>query len=152
MSNAGKFFDEMFGHSSSQGGEKAVAREPYAPLDVWMADEDLDRLRKKSQEAEEFFRRTGITFNVYGAEEAAERLIPFDVIPRIISSTEWSKLSKGIEQRVRAKRHTNAEVNTPASVDCNAMVNRGTYQVMRKFYNRIGTLLDDARIDEAREK
>jgi uncharacterized circularly permuted ATP-grasp superfamily protein len=102
MSNAGKFFDEMFGHSSSQGGEKAVAREPYAPLDVWMADEDLDRLRKKSQEAEEFFRRTGITFNVYGAEEAAERLIPFDVIPRIISSKEWSKLSKGIEQRVRA--------------------------------------------------
>jgi len=59
-------------------------------------------LRKKSTEAERFFRRTGITFNVYGADEADERLIPFDIVPRIISGREWAKLTKGIEQRVRA--------------------------------------------------
>ena len=52
--------------------------------------------------AEAFFRRTGITFNVYGQSAAQERLIPFDLIPRIIANREWTKLSKGIEQRVRA--------------------------------------------------
>jgi uncharacterized circularly permuted ATP-grasp superfamily protein len=60
------------------------------------------RLRKKSAEAEAFFRRTGITFNVYGQQEAAERLIPFDIVPRILSAREWTRLSRGIEQRVRA--------------------------------------------------
>ena len=59
-------------------------------------------LLKKSAQAEAFFRKTGITFNVYGQEKAAERLIPFDIIPRILSSREWARLSRGIEQRVRA--------------------------------------------------
>ncbi|MDP5359782.1 MAG: circularly permuted type 2 ATP-grasp protein, partial [Paracoccaceae bacterium] len=44
----------------------------------------------------------GITFNVYGQDDAEERLIPFDLVPRILSNGEWSKLSKGIDQRVRA--------------------------------------------------
>lgn len=92
----------MFGHPSSLNEDKGTARPPYKALKTWMNEEDLSRLRKKSDEAEEFFRRTGITFNVYGAQEAAERLIPFDIIPRIISSREWNRLAKGIEQRVRA--------------------------------------------------
>jgi uncharacterized circularly permuted ATP-grasp superfamily protein len=54
------------------------------------------------REAEAFFRKTGITFNVYGSEDAEERLIPFDMVPRIISAAQWRRLSKGIEQRVRA--------------------------------------------------
>ena len=58
--------------------------------------------RKKSSEAEAFFRRTGITFNVYGRDEADERLIPFDIVPRIISGREWSRLVRGIQQRVSA--------------------------------------------------
>ncbi len=57
---------------------------------------------RKSQEAEDLFRKTGITFAVYGKEEAEERLIPFDLVPRVISGGEWSRLSRGIEQRVRA--------------------------------------------------
>ena len=60
------------------------------------------RLTKKSKEAEAFFRRIGITFNVYGQSAAQERLIPFDLVPRILSNREWTKLSRGIEQRVRA--------------------------------------------------
>ncbi len=104
MSSAGKFFDEMFGGIAGEvvGPSPAQARGPYTDLNSWMQEEDISRLRKKSLEAEEFFRRTGITFNVYGREEAAERLIPFDIIPRIISSREWTRLAKGIEQRVRA--------------------------------------------------
>jgi uncharacterized circularly permuted ATP-grasp superfamily protein len=59
-------------------------------------------MRRKDREAESSFRRTGITFNVYGDADGEERLIPFDMIPRIVSAAEWRRLSRGIEQRVRA--------------------------------------------------
>ncbi|MGB7268731.1 MAG: circularly permuted type 2 ATP-grasp protein [Albidovulum sp.] len=90
-----KHFDEMLLDSES-------VRPPYADYQKWFSEADPNRLIKKSKEAEAFFRRTGITFNVYGQAAAQERLIPFDLIPRIISNREWVRLSKGIEQRVRA--------------------------------------------------
>ena len=77
-------------------------RAPYETYQSWFHDQKVERLSKKAQEAEAFFRRTGITFNVYGQDDAEERLIPFDLVPRILSNAEWSKLSRGIEQRVRA--------------------------------------------------
>lgn len=88
-------FDEMLGSGDD-------IRPPYAQYKNWLDGEDVKRLHRKSADAEAFFRRTGITFNVYGQAEADERLIPFDVVPRILSASEWRKLSKGIEQRVRA--------------------------------------------------
>ncbi|HRN84872.1 MAG TPA: circularly permuted type 2 ATP-grasp protein, partial [Hyphomicrobium sp.] len=88
-------FDEMNGFG--QG-----IREPYAAVADWLDALRVEDLRKKSAEAELLFRRTGITFNVYGDTEASERLIPFDMIPRIISAAEWRRLSAGIEQRVKA--------------------------------------------------
>ncbi|MGL4260533.1 MAG: circularly permuted type 2 ATP-grasp protein, partial [Afipia sp.] len=48
------------------------------------------------------FRRIGITFAVYGEAESTERLIPFDVIPRILSGKEWTTMEKGLKQRVKA--------------------------------------------------
>lgn len=95
MAETPRFFNEMDG-----SGEKP--RAPYSRYCDWFAEEPPERLRRKAREAETFFRRTGITFNVYGAADADERLIPFDIVPRIISGKEWSKLTKGIEQRVRA--------------------------------------------------
>ena len=95
MTDDSRFFDEMTGGSQHP-------RPPYAPYDAWFQSEDMKDLRRKSLDAENFFRRTGITFNVYGAEEADERLIPFDIVPRVISAREWAKLTRGIEQRVRA--------------------------------------------------
>ncbi|MBO6604168.1 circularly permuted type 2 ATP-grasp protein [Rhodophyticola sp.] len=95
MTKRPTFFDEMTGNADG-------ARHPYQPYEAWFRSEDLRELRKKSIEAERFFRRTGITFNVYGQDEADERLIPFDIVPRIISGREWARLTKGIEQRVRA--------------------------------------------------
>ena len=77
-------------------------RVPYQAVSEWLGTQKLDDLKQKLLEAEALFRRTGITFAVYGSEEAAERLIPFDIIPRIISATEWRRLTAGIEQRVRA--------------------------------------------------
>src|SRR3990167_6819952 len=95
MGETPTFFNEMDGN-----GERP--RTPYARYGDWFADEPPDPLPRKAREAETFFRRTGITFNVYGAADADERLIPFDIVPRIISAKEWSKLTRGIEQRVRA--------------------------------------------------
>ncbi len=95
MTEEPRFFDEMRG-----GG--GAPRPPYADYCQWLDTEDIARLRGKSQDCETFFRRTGITFNVYGAAEADERLIPFDIVPRIIAGREWARLARGIEQRVRA--------------------------------------------------
>ncbi|AXI43334.1 circularly permuted type 2 ATP-grasp protein [Sulfitobacter sp. SK011] len=88
------FFSEM--HSN------CAARPPYGEYNTWFSGQNNERLAKKSHEAEAFFRRTGITFNVYGQSDAEERLIPFDLVPRILSGREWTKLSRGIEQRVVA--------------------------------------------------
>ena len=88
-------FNEMLNADGS-------VRDPYRVLSDWIGTQPDNALRKMSSDAEGIFRRLGITFAVYGQEEADERLIPFDVIPRIISAAEWRQLSKGIEQRVRA--------------------------------------------------
>lgn len=94
MKSEQSHFNEM--HAASG------ARAPYGSYDAWFVQQDNARLAKKSDEAEAFFRRSGITFNVYGQSDAEERLIPFDLVPRILSNNEWVKLSKGIDQRVRA--------------------------------------------------
>lgn len=88
-------------HFSEMTTDSGV-RIPYRHYDEWFAEQDVTRLDRKAQEAEAFFRRTGITFNVYGQSDAEERLIPFDLVPRILSNTEWSKLARGVDQRVRA--------------------------------------------------
>ena len=90
-------FDEMRGHGAGD-----TVRPPYAGFSAWLDDQRPERLAAKAGEAEAMFRRTGITFAVYGQEEAAERLIPFDMVPRVLSGAEWDRLSRGIEQRVRA--------------------------------------------------
>jgi uncharacterized circularly permuted ATP-grasp superfamily protein len=77
-------------------------RQPYEPVKVWLDQQTPAALDKKARDAEKVFRRTGITFAVYGEKEAAERLIPFDIVPRIITGREWRYLSQGIEQRVVA--------------------------------------------------
>ena len=95
MTDKPKFFDEMLGTGDT-------ARGPYADYDEWFGKENPKELVKEAKEAEEFFRRTGITFNVYGQADAEERLIPFDIVPRILSAKEWARLAKGVDQRVRA--------------------------------------------------
>ncbi|MDQ3558168.1 MAG: circularly permuted type 2 ATP-grasp protein, partial [Pseudomonadota bacterium] len=83
------------------GGDGKV-RPAYRLVAEWLNAHSKLGLRRKQQEAESLFRRLGITFSVYGAENALERLIPFDLVPRIISAAEWRVLERGIEQRVRA--------------------------------------------------
>ncbi|NOW47624.1 putative circularly permuted ATP-grasp superfamily protein [Novosphingobium sp. SG751A] len=77
-------------------------RPAYAGYREWYQAQSPKWLEKQGKNAEDVFRRTGITFNVYGEDAGQERLIPFDMIPRIITADEWKKLSRGIDQRVRA--------------------------------------------------
>ena len=95
MSGSAALFDEMRAPDGS-------IRPAYAAYSQWFDEQDRDWLRRKDREAERVFRQTGITFNVYGEDSAEERLIPFDMIPRIVSAGEWRRLTRGIEQRVRA--------------------------------------------------
>nr|WP_316655375.1 circularly permuted type 2 ATP-grasp protein [uncultured Gellertiella sp.] len=77
-------------------------RQPYVNYHEWYSQQDPALLAAKSREAENIFRKTGITFNVYGHADSSEKLIPFDIVPRIISGKEWRRLAQGIEQRVLA--------------------------------------------------
>jgi uncharacterized circularly permuted ATP-grasp superfamily protein len=88
-------FDEM-------KGADGASRPPYAELARWLAEVPPDVLDYRRREAELLFRRIGITFAVYGEADAQERLIPFDVLPRILSAAEWDLLRTGLEQRIKA--------------------------------------------------
>ena len=89
-------FDEM------SGGADGAVRSPYLRLDAWLKDAPADLIETRRRQAEVFFRRLGITFAVYGEGEAAERLIPFDLVPRVIDAGEWAHLERGLIQRVTA--------------------------------------------------
>ncbi|MEW6707978.1 MAG: circularly permuted type 2 ATP-grasp protein [Pseudomonadota bacterium] len=92
-------FDEM--HATS-----TTVREHYRRYDRWLAQQPRDAMQARREEAEMIFRRVGITFAVYGAKDedgsGTERLIPFDLIPRIIPLPEWRQMEQGLRQRVAA--------------------------------------------------
>ena len=97
-------YDEMFG---PDGGERGLVegqdpRTVYAELQRWMGEATPEFFDARRRQAELFFRRIGITFAVYGEADASERLIPFDIVPRIISGQEWKKLEAGLIQRAKA--------------------------------------------------
>ncbi len=88
------FFDEM--HSS--GG----VRPPYDRYSAWLHSTPGEVLKQRHDQANSLFRTVSITFNVYGEEGGVERLIPFDIVPRILAAEEWSIVEKGVIQRVDA--------------------------------------------------
>ncbi|MEH3123223.1 MAG: circularly permuted type 2 ATP-grasp protein [Sphingomonas phyllosphaerae] len=90
-------FDEIMGASSAEG-----ARPELRELCRWLADTPDGELRRRQQSAEATFRQLGITFAVYGESEAGERIIPFDIVPRVFLADEWARLSEGLVQRVEA--------------------------------------------------
>jgi len=95
----GKAFDEML-------AADAAVRPHYRDFEAWRAAQSADAMQFKRAEADLVFRRVGITFAVYGEKDedsaGTERLIPFDVIPRIIPAGEWAQLEAGLRQRVKA--------------------------------------------------
>ena len=92
--NVSAFFNEMY--------EGEAVRPAYASLTKWVDRTPAETLERKKLEAEALFRRIGITFAVYGEGGDTERLIPFDMMPRVFTEAEWRKLERGVKQRARA--------------------------------------------------
>lgn len=89
------FYDEM-------NSTPDVLRPHYQAYGQWLDNLPSERLARKKAEADLTFHRLGITFAVYGEQEGTERLIPFDLLPRIIPATEWKTMERGLAQRVKA--------------------------------------------------
>ena len=89
------FFNEMY-------DDTGKVRPHFKAYAKWLADTPAERIARKRAEADIAFHRVGITFAVYGEEAGKERLIPFDIIPRIIPAKEWRQLQQGLRQRVKA--------------------------------------------------
>jgi uncharacterized circularly permuted ATP-grasp superfamily protein len=102
-------FDEMCGPCSPESfaadwparGDSEV-RFPYRAISSWLNSTELSVFAQKRRDADLLFRRIGITFNVYGDSAGTERLIPFDIIPRVLATSEWDKVAAGLRQRVKA--------------------------------------------------
>src|SRR3954471_3401427 len=90
------FFDEMYADGAS------TVREHYREFQAWLSEQSAETIAHKRAEADLIFRRVGITFAVYGNDAGTERLIPFDIISRIITAAEWAQLEAGLVQRVKA--------------------------------------------------
>ena len=89
------FFDEMIGED---GEPRAAAR----LLAQEVASLRKGELQLRQQAAERALVQAGITFNVYSDNQGVEKVLPFDLIPRIVSSGEWSRLERGLRQRIQA--------------------------------------------------
>jgi uncharacterized circularly permuted ATP-grasp superfamily protein len=92
MSN---FYNEMY-------DANGTVRPHYQQYANWLKNIPNHHLEKRREEADTLFRRLGITFAVYGEGEGTERLIPFDIVPRILPAKEWADLAAGLRQRVKA--------------------------------------------------
>ena len=108
---ARKAFDELWGQGSTE-----TARPGFEQLGDWLKNTPVAELARRQASAEAAFRSLGITFSVYGDEQAGERIIPFDIIPRLFTAAEWDKLSLGLEQRVRAINAFVADVYGPRHI------------------------------------
>ena len=88
-------YDELF-------SDGMTPRSHYSPLYERLMDISAEELQQRKQAADLSFLHQGITFTVYGAEEGPERIIPYDLLPRIITSAEWSRVERGLKQRIEA--------------------------------------------------
>src|SRR5262249_44994969 len=103
-------FDEMDGWPGDE------PREAYAQVRAWLQAAPSELLQTRRAQAELLFRRTGITFNVYGDPGGAERLIPFDLVPRVITHAEWTRIERGLVQRVEALNALLADLYGPQEI------------------------------------
>jgi uncharacterized circularly permuted ATP-grasp superfamily protein len=116
-------YDEMLDQA---GVPRGHCRQYYE----WLREQPPEHLARKRTEADALFHRVGITFAVYGENEGTERLIPFDIVPRIMPAPEWQRLETGLRQRVRAlnafladvyheQRILKAQLVPPEQILCN---------------------------------
>lgn len=88
-------WDELF---ESAG----VPRPEFLPFYEALTQTSGGEYQRLQTEAEQALVRTGITFVVYGAKEGQEKIMPFDLLPRIVTSNAWNRLERGLVQRIQA--------------------------------------------------
>ena len=110
-------YDEMF---RSDGG----VRPAYASLNAHISTLTPAELDDRQKTLERSFLLQGITFTVYGAESATERIIPTDLFPRIIDARTWSRIEAGLEQRLHALNLFLADIYGQQSVIKDGVVPR----------------------------
>jgi uncharacterized circularly permuted ATP-grasp superfamily protein len=88
-------YDEMFDASRTP-------REHYRSLLDTFTSLPAEEIRRRKHSADLSFLNQGITFTVYGREEGTEKIFPYDLLPRIITSAEWTHIEKGLTQRITA--------------------------------------------------
>jgi uncharacterized circularly permuted ATP-grasp superfamily protein len=91
----GDFYDELF-IGEGQPRPEAV------PLIERIEELSIEELQKRQHAAQTALFQLGVTFNVYGDDQGAERIFPFDIIPRIVALKEWERLEQGLKQRIHA--------------------------------------------------
>jgi uncharacterized circularly permuted ATP-grasp superfamily protein len=91
----GTVFDEMF-------VEPGSPRKHYAPVAQRLSNMDVGAFERRRRMADALFRNQGITFTVYSDKRGVEKIFPFDLVPRIIPSSEWDVLERGLVQRITA--------------------------------------------------
>src|SRR6266700_7686861 len=91
--------DRAFDEMREPSGE---LRAPYRALAETLARLPREELQRRKQSADLSFLNQGITFTVYGHDEGTERIFPYDLLPRLITSAEWSHIERGLTQRVTA--------------------------------------------------
>jgi uncharacterized circularly permuted ATP-grasp superfamily protein len=112
-------FDEMhglIGPRERPTPDSTGLRDAYVEISHWLKQTPLGQLQAKSEEADALFRRMGITFAVYGEGGDPERLIPFDIVPRVLDAGEWDMLERGLSQRVKALNAFLADVYGPGEI------------------------------------
>ncbi|HEY4149163.1 MAG TPA: circularly permuted type 2 ATP-grasp protein [Chitinophagaceae bacterium] len=87
-------WDEMYSNNT--------IREQYKGVVEYLQQLTTDELGKKEDQAKRLFMSQGVTFTVYSSGEGIEKIFPFDIIPRIITSSEWNYIEAGIKQRLKA--------------------------------------------------
>ena len=110
-------------------------RAHFRELAEWLAETPPERVAEKRREADLLFHRVGITFAIYGDDSGAERLIPFDTIPRIIPRAEWQELARGLRQRITALNrflhdiYHEQEILKAGVIPAEQVLTNDTYQV-----------------------
>jgi len=122
----GRPYDEMF-------LPDGTIRTHYLPLHERVATLPADELRRRQHTCEQSFLHQGITFTVYGDNQATERIIPTDLLPRIVTAAEWARIEAGLKQRIAALNLFLRDIYTDGRVLKDGLVPRGLIYGSRHY-------------------
>lgn len=122
----GDFYDELFTETGLPRAAAALLVERIESLPI-------DRLIQRHQAAQNALFEQGVTFNVYGSDEGTEKIMPFDVVPRIVQGNEWQWLEKGLQQRIMALNCFLEDIYNEQKIIADGVIPRATVESASGF-------------------